>query len=426
MTSLNSGPYADGMPVDRIDSLVTVVELVRTGGATTRPELVRVSGLGRTVVNQRVDQAIALNLLGDGQLGPSTGGRAPRQLRFAQERGIFLIGVFGALGVGIGVADLGGTLLEAKHRPWDITSGPDESLAMLANELAEVQKAYDGQELWGLVVGIPGPVEFQTGRPVAPPIMPGWSEYDIRGKLRETFDVPIWVDNDVNLSAIGALSRLDDPATANLLYVKVGTGIGAGLISHGRVHRGENGAAGDVGHIIVTDNPSVICRCGKTGCLEAVAGGWALARDGAAEAAAGRSPFLQERLTEKGFLRPLDVVDGARSGDPASVQLVAGAGRVVGENIASMINFFNPRVVTIGGAIAGAGDIFLAAVRQTVYQRSLPLATRDLVLTPAADPDGALRGGALLAVEELFDHDFLSEWINDGSPMRHALATQHS
>ncbi len=137
--------------------------------------------------------------------------------------------------------------------------------------------------------GLPGPVEFAEGRPVVPPIMPGWDGYPVRERLSARYQVPAWVDNDVNVMALGELRAGIGRGEQELLYIKVGTGIGAGVVSRGRLHRGAQGAAGDIGHVSVLDDDSVLCRCGNTGCLEALVGGYALARDGLAAGRTGRS-----------------------------------------------------------------------------------------------------------------------------------------
>ncbi|MFF2050303.1 ROK family protein [Leifsonia sp. NPDC058194] len=327
--------------------------------------------------------------------------------------------VFGALNIGVGIADLNGRLLTTHHESWDIAAGPVASLNHASKILDEMLTAHVGAEIWGVTIGVPGPVDFATARPVSPPIMPGWNGFDIRGWFEDRYDAPVWVDNDVNLMAIGEFTHSPVEGAEDLLFVKVGTGIGAGLISSGHVHRGANGGAGDVGHIIVTEAPDVVCRCGQTGCLEAIAGGWALARDAQLEASEGRSLFLAERLTEKGTILPIDVADGARAGDPVCTELVAKSGRWVGENVASMVSFFNPSFVAIGGTIAETGDQFLAAVRQTVYRRSLPLATRNLQIIPASlEHSESLVGAAQLALEQVFEISRLQSWISEGSPAR--------
>lgn len=143
-----------------------------------------------------------------------------------------------------------------------------------------------GAELYGIGVGLPGPVEFASGKPVNPPIMPGWDGYPVRVRLADRYSVPVWVDNDVNLMGLGELRAGLAQGERHVIYLKIGTGIGAGLISSGRLHRGDQGCAGDVGHVAVTEATGIVCRCGNVGCLEALAGGAALARDAAAAAAA--------------------------------------------------------------------------------------------------------------------------------------------
>ena len=140
--------------------------------------------------------------------------------------------------------------------------------------------------LWGIGIGVPGPVEFETGRPISPPIMPGWDGYPIRERFAERYGAPVWVDNDVNVLALGEWRSGVAAGHDNVVVVKIGTGIGAGIISGGRLHRGAQGSAGDVGHIQVIDDPTVVCRCGNMGCLEALAGGEAIGRAGEAAAQA--------------------------------------------------------------------------------------------------------------------------------------------
>ena len=245
--------------------------------------------------------------------------------------------------------------------------------------------------LWGVGIGVPGPVEFRTGRPISPPIMPGWDGYPVRERFVARHAAPVWVDNDVNLLALGEWRSGVAVGHDNVVVVKIGTGIGAGIISDGRLHRGAQGSAGDVGHIQVVDDASVICRCGNVGCLEALAGGAALGRDGEAAALEGRSDRLRAALDQHGGVTAEDVARAASFGDPVAVALLQSAGRRVGLMLASVVNFFNPSLIVIGGGVAQSGDQLLAAIRETVYRRSLPLATREL-LDPAVVARRAGRG----------------------------------
>lgn len=413
--------FKAAMAPDQVSALVTIINLVRSGTANTRPALGRASMLGRSIVTQRVEQAIQLGYLADAELGPSTGGRAPRVLRFRAEQGRFLAIQFGAMHVDVAVLDLDLQPRRQVHADWDITEGPLASLEFVADALESMLHDDGAAPVWGVAIGVPGPVEFTTGRPVAPPIMPGWDGFDIRGWFEDRFGAPVFVDNDVNLLALGELEELGLGRDEALIFVKVGTGIGAGVTSAGRIHRGANGAAGDVGHIAVTDRP-VVCRCGQRGCLEAVAGGWALARDGEEAAVQQRSPYLTQAMEENGQILPADVVAGARNGDAACVELIALSGRTVGEMLASVVSFFNPSIVAIGGSIAASGDLFLSAVRQTVYRRSLPLATRDLrIVAATASAEGMVGAGRLVA-ERVFDSESMAAWVCQGGPRERIAA----
>jgi predicted NBD/HSP70 family sugar kinase len=330
---------------------------------------------------------------------------------------------FGTLHVGVTIMDLAQNVAREGHAEWDLTRGPDASMEFVSELLDGMLAEDPGVPIWGITVGIPGPVDFLSGRPIAPPIMPGWHLFNIRAWLEERYGAPVFVDNEANLKALGEFHALgaweqhNFAETDNILYVKVGTGIGAGLISEGHVHRGANGAAGDVGHIAVTDRNDVVCRCGQRGCLEAVAGGWALARDGELAASKGESQFLARIVERRGFVQPADIAEGALNGDPTCIELVTRSGRVVGEMLASLVNFFNPSAVAIGGSIAGTGDLFLAAVRRVVYRRSLPLALRDLRIIPAvAEREVGRIGAGRLLAERVFQHETMVEWLPKGSP----------
>lgn len=405
-----------GAQTDEMTSLLRIVNLVRTGEAVTRPEIGRVTGLGRGVVAQRVDHAIEVGFLQDGEFAPSSGGRAPRTLRFRAERGRVIVCALGALHIHVGLADLDGVILADSHRAWDIARGPEETLDEAVSMIDGLLASDDapGTPVWAITVGVPGPVDFASGRPVAPPIMPGWNGFDIRTRFEARFNAPAWVDNDVNILAFSERERRNDDSI-DLIYCKIGSGVGAGLLSRGRVHRGANGAAGDIGHVRVLDSEE-LCRCGKVGCLEAVAGGWALVRDAERAVADGGSGRLARRVADGGSITPEEISRAAEGGDALAISLIRKSARVAGESIATLVNVFNPSIIVIGGAVAAAGELFLAEVRQRVYELSLPLATRDLsIVNSPNDPREPLRGGAALAREELFDETF-PRWFADGAP----------
>ncbi|WP_367039043.1 ROK family transcriptional regulator [Streptomyces sp. Je 1-332] len=363
-----------------------VLALLRTGAVETRADIARLTGLARSTVSQRVDALIAHGFVTEEADGGSTGGRPPRRLRL-RTREHAVAGVdLGASHCRVALLDIGGEMLALREDPLSIADGPQEVLGHVERTLHTLLKeaARDPASLQAIGVGVPGPVEFSTGRPVDPPIMPGWHQYPIPEFFAERFGPRALVDNDVNVMAL-AEQRRAFPDTRYLLYIKVGTGIGCGIVADGRLHRGAQGSAGDIGHIRVGDTEDP-CRCGNSGCLEAVAGGAAIAR----------------KLSELGLRATSgsDVVRLVKSGNRDAVRMVREAGRAVGEVLAGLVNFFNPDTVVVGGAMAAVHDQLLAGVREAVYRRSHPLATHVLRIEPSRTGENAAAIGAgILAVE---------------------------
>jgi predicted NBD/HSP70 family sugar kinase len=212
--------------------------------------------------------------------------------------------------------------------------------------------------------------------------------------------------------AEGSARGVDD-----FIFIKIGTGIGAGIVSHGTIQRGVQVSAGDVGHIQVVFDSEIVCRCGNVGCLEAVAGGAALGRSALRAAEQSSSALLAEMLAQRGSLSARDVAEAAHHGDPVSVQLLQQAGRHVGQMLATAVNMMNPSLIVIGGGVAGAGDVLMASIREVVYGRSLPLATRNLQIRQSTLGDRAgVAGVASMVIDELFAPERVTSWIEDGSP----------
>jgi glucokinase-like ROK family protein len=417
---------------EQIDGLVSVLDLVRSGTARTRPELGRQSGFGRSIINQRVGQLLDSGLLEESGLGVSTGGRAPRELSLRAEAGVVLVAPLGATHLTVGVTDLAGRLLDHHREPADATSGPAKIFSRveeLFDQMLASEHVPAGAPLFGIGIGVPGPVEFATGTPVSPPNMPDWNGYDVRGRFARRYDVPVWVDKDVNLMALGELRAGAARSEKDVIFVKVGTGVGAGLIASGALYRGARGSAGEIGHVRIDEAGGIVCRCGQVGCLSALTSGTAIARDALAAAQAGRSPMLSEiesaRSDEGGGLTFGDVLHAAARGDSVAVDLITRSGRLLGQNLATLVSFFNPSLVLLGGKVAGAGDLLLAAVREGVYNRAPSQATRDLRINLSTlRPDPALYGAAYMVLDELFSRQHLGRWLHNGTPAGHTEITE--
>lgn len=397
------------------DEVATLVDLLRRGEATTRSELVLASRLGRNVVSAQLRQATELGVVEAAGSAPSSGGRAPDRWRFRGEQGYVLVACLGAAAMSLGVADLAGKVLERRHIEWLISQGPEDTLDLIDAQFRSLLEGRDRSGLWGLGIAVPGPVEHETGRPIEPPIMPGWDGFDIRGWFAPRYRVGVWVDNDVNAMALGHVAMNGGPA--DLIYVKIGTGIGAGLISHGQLHRGSKGCAGDIGHVRVGDRTDVACRCGRLGCLEAYAAGWALERDAITAQVEGRSSYLTSILRERGRITPADIGRGARLAEPTCVELHTRAAGYIGSVLAVLVNFYNPSELVLGGGVVEAGPSVLTAIERVVRERSIGLATDGLVVTPGQpDQIEGLVGMADMVISDLLQPEFLAVWADRGSP----------
>nr|WP_269328747.1 ROK family protein [Kineosporia babensis] len=302
----------------------------------------------------------------------------------------------GATSIDVAVLDGELNLLGQDRAETDVRLGPRVVLDQATDLVAKLRASLAGGSVAGVGVGVPGPVSQAEGALVAPPIMPGWSRFPIRDVLGAALGAPVMVDNDVNVMALGELHAGTARSVRDLLFVKIGTGIGCGIVVGGEIYRGVNGSAGDIGHIQV-DGHGPVCACGNTGCLEAAFGGAALARDAEAAARSGRSAYLAEMLGKT--LSAKDVGAAADAGDPVSLALIRDGGTRIGKVLASLVSFFNPGLVVIGGGVAGLGHPLLAEIRSVVYRRSLPLATGNLpiVLSELGGTAGVVGAGRLIS-----------------------------
>ncbi|NUO89473.1 MAG: ROK family transcriptional regulator [Dermatophilaceae bacterium] len=368
-----------------------VLALIRAHGDVTRAELVDRTGLARGTVGARLDALQQAGLIAPAEMTSTSRGRPPSRFRFRHEGGVLLIADSGATGVRLAVTDLAGTVEAQSRLSLDIATGPDEWLDAVMSAFTGMldELGLSGSAVHGIGLALPGPVDNVAGMVVSPPIMTGWDRYPIRDKLATHFTCPVVVENDANAMAIGE-HRLAHPDVSSMLMLKLATGIGAGLIAGGAIFRGADGAAGDIGHIQVVvpeEGTPPQCRCGNQGCIEAYAGGWALVRD------------LQDAGLEVATVH--DAVQLIASGDPTATRLLRRAGRIIGIALSDAVSLLNPEVVVIGGELAAAENHLFAGIRESVYARSLPLATRRLQIVPAAERELA---GVRGLVTALCDH----------------------
>ncbi|MFC9955971.1 ROK family protein [Streptomyces nigra] len=375
-----------------------LLELIRSGRANTRSDLQQVTGLSRSTVGQRLD---LLNRAGwlKHTVGPSTGGRPIQQIVFDPSHAAVIAVDLETRHARAAVLDLAGTILAEQTGPMRISDGPDDVLDALAAWFPELITAagVDAERVCGIGLSVPGPVDWNTGRVVQPPIMPGWDQFPIRERLQRAYaehvgpsmengPVPVFVDNDANLMALAEHQANYRDCTAFVL-VKVSTGIGAGVVVGDEVYRGIDGGAGDIGHIRLHDRPDALCMCGSHGCLAAVASGRALAGHLSALGTDAASASDVKRLLAEG--------------NPDAIRLAREAGRRAGEVLVTVVSLLNPGVLMIAGELSGAP--FMTGVRELLYQRAFPRATANLqVVTSRLGDHAGVIGAASMVVQFLY------------------------
>ena len=345
-----------------------------------------------------------------GLVGPagealSSGGRPPSRFAFNPTARLVLAADVGATHVIVAVTDLSGTVLAEHRMTQQVADGPEAVLDQVIGQgktlLASVGRRDD--ELAGIGIGLPGPVEHDTGRPVKPPIMPGWDGFDVVRYVQRCLPVPVLVDNDVNIMALGERAS-HWSKHSNFFFVKVATGIGSGIISNGELQRGANGTAGDLGHVQLSRGEDVLCACGNFGCLEALASGPAIAH-----------ALRQQGLdAEKGT----DVLRLVAQGNLQAIQALRQAGRDIGDVLATVVNLLNPSVIVVGGSIGESGEHLVAGIREVVYRRSPPLATSHLRISISIAGDRA----AVLGASQMVTQHVLSPTVIEATLAGKAIA----
>ena len=394
--------------VNALGSTVTsdLFQILRDRKPRTRTELAAMTGLARSTVTARIEALMRLGLVGSVGEAVSTGGRPSTQFAIAASNKVVLAVDVGARHVRIGVSDLSSTILAQRTDNIDIAEGPEVILTAVANGAKELLEGLGRpvSDLLAIGVGLPGPFEHDTGRPINPPIMPGWNRFDVPGWLQATFDAPVLVDNDVNIMALGE-REFAWPEANHMIFVKVATGIGSGVVSGGYLQRGAQGTAGDIGHVHIARGDDVPCQCGNRGCLEALASGPAIAR-------ALRAQGIEATSSD-------DVVELVKHGNIQAIQAMRQAGRDIGEVLTTCVSLINPSVIVMGGSMSQAGEHLIAGVREIVYMRSMPLATEHLQITQSkTGADAGILGASVLAIHHALSPERIEAMVSDVSPAK--------
>ena len=371
-------------------------QILRDGRPRTRSELAASTGFARSTITSRIDELTKTGFIAPVGDAASTGGRPSALVAFNPKARMVAAADVGATHATVAILDLAGNTLVKDTEEIQIAAGPEPVLKWLTDKFDSMVAGLgrNKSDVIAVGIGLPGPVEHSSGKPSQPPIMPGWNGFDVPRFVQRSYDVAVLVDNDVNIMALGERAA-SWPETDNMIFLKVATGIGSGIISSGQLQRGADGSAGDVGHIAIGRAAGIACRCGNVGCLEAIAGRPAIA-------AALRAEGLN--LEQDG-----DVIALVRKGNLRATQIVRQAGRDIGEVLNMCVSVLNPSVIVIGGSMAEVSEQLIAGMREVVYSRSTPLATQHLSIVQArTGADAGVVGAGIMAIDYVLAPENLS------------------
>ena len=376
-----------------------LLQLFRDGQPHTKAEMAEITGLARSTISLRLDPLIELGLIAPATSATSTGGRPSARLLLNEESFVVAGVDFGATHAVASLADLSGKILVSIDTKRQISDGPEVCLRWMIEEIRHLLTGLNIEEdrLLAIGIGVPGPVEHESGKPANPPIMPGWDGFDIPARVNQDLKAKVLVDNDVNVMAVGE-RHLTYPDVDHLIFLKAATGIGSGIISDGHLQRGSQGTAGDIGHVRVSRGDNIACRCGNYGCLEAVAG----------------SPAVIKNVNDAGLpVRNMsDLVDATKRSKVEAIQAVRQAGRDIGEVLSTCVSLMNPSIIVIGGSMASAGEHLIAGVREAVYSRSMPLASESLsIVQSKAGKEVGIIGANVMAIEYVLDAETIDQLV---------------
>ncbi|HOV63811.1 MAG TPA: ROK family transcriptional regulator [Spirochaetia bacterium] len=396
--------FASASPMAGNLAIHNILELIRTNGPLTRAELCHESGYSRSTVSLSCDTLLKIGIIIEESLVHSGEVSKRTRLRINGKAG-YIIGIeLGATGCEIGISNLEAELIDFDSSPVDLSHGPDPVIFQINEHIDTLMKKNNvsSELLLGIGMGLPSSVDYKIGSAIYPAFMPGWHMYPIRQLLQERYRCAVFIDNEVNTMALGEYYLGKDRKYQNLLFIKAGTGIGAGIVVNGEIYRGENGFAGNIGHINVGGRTE-LCMCGKTGCLEAIVGGPAIAERAMHLMNSGTSPILQEIYGKEGQLTAKEVKLAADRGDSASLSLIRDSGLILGTALGKIIMFFDPSIVIIGGGLAGFGPYFLSFIREGILRQSLPWIDPELIIQESSFGDkSGVYGSIILCIDELF------------------------
>lgn len=390
-----------------------IFQIIKDIGPLSRTEIVEKTGLSKSTVSIHTKKLLEMGLIKEEEEKSSGVGRRRKMLKFAKNNG-YSIGIdLGATSLNVALCNLDAEIIDYLGEKISVNSGPEIIMSRVNKYIEDLTKKHDvnKDKIFGIGMGVPGPVEFSTGRPVSPPIMPGWHYTPLKEMLQEKYECPAFIDNDVNVMAVGEKHAGLGQNIKNFIFIKVGTGIGAGIVCEGKLYRGSKGCAGDIGHVEV-EGEKELCPCGNRGCLEVVAAGPAMAKRAKQSARKRESELLFSILEEKGDITAKDVGNALAKNDQEAKKIVKESGLKIGKVASKLVNFYNPSLIVVGGGVANIGEYFISSIKEEILRHSTSLAVRDLDINKSEKNDEvAMIGAAAMAINEIYSHDNVTEMV---------------
>lgn len=374
----------------------------------SRTDLAEKMGLTRAAVSMIINDLLESGVIREAKARTAPSGRPPVNLEIAPESGLVGAVDMGATHISIALADFTANILKEIESPFDINNGPEACLAEADRHLRELLDAQGLSlpDISAVGVGVPGPVITEAGMVLAPPIMPGWDRYPIRVTLEKKWGCPVTLNNDAELGALGEWAYGAGRGAKNLAYIKVGSGIGAGLILNQQIYEGTTGAAGEIGHLTIEEN-GPLCNCGNHGCLEAFAGGYAIANQARKLVESGTDTLLAELPLE--HITAVDVANTARRGDLHAQEILRRSGTYIGIALAGLVNLFNPGIIIVGGGVTQAGEMFTDPIRQAIRDRAMRASGQHVQIITATLGRRSLLIGALVQAINVAIHNAVDQ-----------------
>ena len=386
----------------------TIVQLIWKQGAITRADLSRISGFSRSTITLNVDRLLTLGIIVEEQpTGPDWENKKRKSLMISKNQGVFVGIELDAHRCEVGLCTIMGELMDSDSFFVDFSLGPEAILSDIKSTIDCLQSKYHQMAILGIGIGLPSPVDFEEGYAVHPAFMPGWHHYPIKTKLSTHYGCPVFVDNEVNTMGLGEAHLSEHYRGQNLLFVKIGMGIGAGLIVMGDIYRGNSGLSGNIGHIRI-DCRTEQCKCGKTGCLEAIAGGSALLQKAEKLAEENQSPLLSQIFSDTGAICIDDLKNAAEKGDRATLTLLKDTASVIGALVGRFVQFFDPKAVVLGGELVSFGPQYIDYIRRGIIKEASPWVKSDfeVEVSQFGDQIGMI-GSAMLSINALINGGLL-------------------